>query len=54
MTKEKTYEVDKPDEEWRKGLASDEYVVLRQAGTGLKAWPTVQGQPAGPTQGRFI
>ncbi|WP_407562014.1 peptide-methionine (R)-S-oxide reductase MsrB [Streptomyces sp. 184] len=28
-----TYEVDKPDEQWRAELAPEEYRVLRQAGT---------------------
>lgn len=28
-----TYEVDKPDEQWRTELSSEEYRVLRQAGT---------------------
>ena len=30
---DKTYAVDRPDEEWRKDLSAAEYHVLRQAGT---------------------
>jgi peptide-methionine (R)-S-oxide reductase len=33
MTEERTYEVSKPEEEWRTSLSPEEYIVLREAGT---------------------